>query len=88
MTDTVKVCAQGSNVAEVDAPSGARYKRDREGIFHMLPSDAAVMAKGGGFYPSMAGATRKSVGFRCGACGFGSFVKTCSRCGGECEKES
>ena len=85
--ETVKVCGQGSNVAEVDAPSGRRYARDKEGIFHMTPSDAAAMVKGGGFFPSMAGSTRKGVGFRCPECGFGAYTRTCGRCGAECEKE-
>lgn len=86
--ETVKVCGQGSNVAEVDAPSGLRYAKDKQGIFHMTPSDAALLVKGGGFFPSMAGPTRKTVGYRCEDCGFGSFVTTCSRCGGACVKEA
>lgn len=85
--ETVKVCGQGSNVHEVDAPSGLRYTRDKQGIFHMTPSDAAAMVKGGGFTPSMAGSTRKSVGFRCTDCGFGTYTRVCGRCGGSCEKE-
>jgi hypothetical protein len=83
----VKVCAQGENVAECTGPSGITYKRDKGGIFHMTESDAAVMAKGGGFYPSMAGTTRRDIGFRCADCGYGSYFKTCGRCGGACGRE-
>jgi hypothetical protein len=45
------------------------------------------MAKGGGFYPSMAGTTRRDIGFRCADCGYGSYFKTCGRCGGACGRE-
>ena len=83
----MKVCAQGSNVAEVDAPSGARYRRDKGGVFDMAPSDAKALVKGGGFLPSMAGTTRRALGFRCPECGHGSYFRVC-KCGAECERES
>lgn len=85
--ETVKVCAQGEMVAECTAPSGITYKRDKGGIFHMLPKDAEVMAKGGGFYPSLAGSTRRGIGFRCTQCGHGSYFTSCGKCGGTCERE-
>lgn len=85
----MKVAAQGHNVAEVDAPSGARYVKDpKSGLFDMSESDARALVKGGGFYPSLTGATRRSVGFRCTVCGFGTYVTTCGRCGAPCEKEA
>ena len=84
----MKVAAQGEMVAEVDAPSGARYRRDKGGLFDMSPSDAQALVKGGGFFPSLAGSTKKHIGYRCTSCGFGTYVKTCGRCGGRCEKEA
>ncbi|MFE5369245.1 hypothetical protein [Streptomyces mirabilis] len=85
----MKVAAQGEMVAEVDAPSGARYRRDEKtGLFDMSESDAHALVKGGGFFPSMSGATSRRIGYRCTACGFGTYIKTCGRCGSPCEKES
>lgn len=84
----MKVGGQSSMVHEVDAPSGARYKRGKDGLFDMKDSDAKALAKGGGFFPSLAGSTRRDVGFRCTACGFGTYTKTCGRCGGPCERET
>lgn len=84
----MKVAAQGEMVAEVDAPSGARYRRDEKtGLFDMAPSDAKALVSGGGFWPSLSGSTRKGIGYRCRKCGFGSYFKTC-KCGGTCEKEA
>ena len=83
----MKVAAQGEMVAEVDAPSGARYRRDKNGLFDMAPSDAQALVNGGGFWPSLSGSTRKGIGYRCTTCGFGSFFKTC-KCGGTCEREA
>lgn len=82
----MKVCAQGSNVAEVDAPSGRRYRRDKGGIFDMAETDAKALIKGGGFAPSMSGTTSRRFGFRCPDCGFGSFFRVC-KCGAECVRE-
>lgn len=85
----MKVAAQGHNVAEVDAPSGRRYARDaKTGLFDMTESDATALVKGGGFFPSLAGSTRKSLGYRCADCGFGSYLKRCGRCGADCTKET
>ncbi len=84
----MKVAAQGEMVAEVDAPSGARYRRDeKSGLFDMSEADAKALVKGGGFYPSLSGSTRKGIGYRCTRCGFGSYFRRC-KCGGSCEKES
>jgi hypothetical protein len=51
------------------------------------PIHIKALKSEGAFAASLSGRTRRSLGYRC-TCGFGSFVKTCSRCGGECEKES
>lgn len=36
--------------------------------------------------PALSGATSRKLGFRCPACGHGSFFATC-KCGGACERE-
>ena len=84
----VKVCAQGEMVAECTAPSGITYKRNKKtGLFDMREDDARVMAKGGGFYPSLAGVPSRDVGFRCTECGHGSYFTKCGKCGASCVKE-
>lgn len=51
------------------------------------PSHAKVLLAEGAFPVSLSGRTSRTLGFRCPACGFGSYLKTCGRCGGQCEKE-
>ena len=79
---------------EVDAPSGRRYyarggaKGYRQGgSFDMTPSDAKAAVQMGGAIASLSGPTRRGLGWRCEACGFGSYVKTCGRCQAECVRE-
>lgn len=75
---------------EFDAPSGRRYyarEYRQGGTFDVSPSDAKAMVEMGGAYASLAGSTGKQLGFRCPSCGFGSYLKTCGRCGAECERE-
>jgi hypothetical protein len=79
----MRVAAPDGAVREVDGVTGRRY-RSRDGVYDMHPADAAALVKAGGFAPNLGG--RPRGGFRC-ACGFASFVKTCSRCGGTCERE-
>lgn len=83
----MRVAAPDSAVREVDGITGRRY-RSRDGVYDMHPRDAAALIKAGGFTPNLGG--RTSGGYRCttDGCGFGSFFKTCSRCGGTCEKET
>lgn len=81
---------------QVDSPSGRRYHARgghafqdsvRGGVFDMSPEDARLAVKMGGAIASEAGTTRRGIGYRCTACGFGSYTVTCGRCGGECERE-
>ena len=81
---------------QIDSPSGVRYYARGArafqgdvcgGVFEMSDADAKLAVRMGGAIASMAGATRRSLGWRCRSCGFGSFVKTCSKCGSECERE-
>ena len=76
------------DVAQVDGVTGLRYGGNRPGrVFDMHPADAAAAVKAGGAVASLAGVTRRATGYRCGECGFGSYVATCSRCGGDCTRE-
>ena len=78
---------------EIDSGGTRYYARGgakgyvQGGAFDMSDADAKLAVKMGGALASMAGATRRALGWRCPACGFGSFVKACSRCGTECERE-
>lgn len=82
---------------QIDSPvSGTRYyakgahaheDKVRGGVFEMSAADAAMAVRMGGAITSEAGTTRRGIGFRCTSCGFGSFLVTCSRCGGECTRE-
>lgn len=51
------------------------------------PAHAKALLAEGAFPASLTGVAVRSVGFRCPSCGFGSYLKTCGRCGGQCEKE-
>ena len=74
-----------NNVAEI-----GNVKRSKDGTFHLSERKArmGVQADAGFIVPDMGTAVKKSDGFRCVGCGFGTWFKTCSRCGGECFKET
>jgi hypothetical protein len=75
------------NIAQVDGLSGRRYGGNMPGqVFDMTPGDARAVVKLGGAMASLSGTTRRRLGFRC-ACGFRPFVRKCSRCGGEADRE-
>lgn len=77
------------DIAQVDSPrTGTRYGGNTPGrVFDMDPADARDVVKLGGALASEAGTTRRALGYRCGSCGFGSYTRTCGRCGGTCERE-
>lgn len=83
----MKVVPQASNCREIQV-GNTIYRRKRTGLFDM-PDAAAkyTILNEGGQLPSLSGTTRTGEGFRCLNCGFGTFFKTCSRCGGNCERE-
>jgi hypothetical protein len=82
---------------QIDSPlTGTRYYARgakafegdvRGGVFEMSDADARLAVRMGGAIASMAGVTRRALGWRCPSCGFGSFLKRCGRCGGECVRE-
>lgn len=51
------------------------------------PMHVKALLSEGAFPASLSGRTASGLGYRCTACGFGAFLKTCGRCGGTCEKE-
>ncbi len=70
------------------AGTGSRESYEKGGLFTDLPAGAARdLVAIGGVVASEAGTTRRGIGYRCPSCGFGSFLRTCSKCGGECERE-
>lgn len=88
MGDPLTRALIGHDVAQVEFPSGRRYGGNMPGrVFDMDPADARLLVKAGGVLASESGTTRRAIGYRCGGCGFGSFLTRCSRCGGECERE-
>ena len=75
------------DVAQIDGVTGLRYGGNRPGrVFEMHPADAAAAVKAGGAVASLAGVTRRAIGYRC-ECGFRPVVRTCSRCGGAAVRE-
>jgi hypothetical protein len=49
------------------------------------PRHIKALREMGAFAANLGGRARG--GYRCVTCSFGSFFKSCSRCGGTCEKE-
>lgn len=49
------------------------------------PRHIRALREMGAFSANLGG--RTSGGYRCSDCGFGAFFKSCSRCGGTCERE-
>lgn len=80
----------GNDVAQVDGLTGRRYGGNTPGrVFDMAPEDARAVVKLGGAVASLSGTARRRAGYRCvnPRCQFGSWVKRCSRCQGECARE-
>lgn len=65
-----------------------REYRARGGFFEMPDHHAkAHLASANMPHWGVAGVPHPTSGFRCPDCGFGSFFRCCSRCGGTCERE-
>ncbi len=81
----VRVPAEDIKQVQADI-NGRRYTANR-GWFEMPDADARVhLAAGNLPTPNMIGAASRAFGYRCKACGFGSYFTTC-RCGGTCVRE-
>lgn len=82
----VRVASPDKLIVEIDGLTGRRHNF-RKGIADVNDRDAKGIVAAGGFIPSMAGTTRAGIGYRCIECGFGSWFKKCSRCGGVAVRE-
>lgn len=82
----MKVAAPDRACLEVDGLSGRRH-RAQAGFYQMAARDGRALVAAGGFLPSLAGHTHSKIGYRCPGCGFGSYFRTCSRCGSTCQRE-
>lgn len=87
-----RLCLPDSAVKGVDV-EGARlgfstsYNAGRDGTVTVdNPRHEKALRDLGAFSANLGGRTRG--GWRCRSCGFAAFIKTCSRCGGDCERES
>ena len=83
----MKVVPQAGNCKEIEV-GGRIYRRGRGGLFDMPEAAARLtVAQEGGQWPALSGITRCGQGFKCRSCGFGTWFRKCSRCGGIGERE-
>lgn len=79
------------DIKQVETVINGQPYRAKEGFFEMPDSDARLHLKSANMpaaWQAFRGAHRRSTGYRCPKCGFGSFFRRCSRCGtDDCEKE-
>jgi len=82
----VRVATPNEKCVEIQGPTGRTYDFGK-GIQNVHPRDARAIVAEGGFIPSALGTTRTGLGYRCTACGFGTWFSKCSRCGGHAARE-
>lgn len=70
----------------VDVPFGRAKRYDGRSIEVSDPVHARALKQAGYTMADAGGRPSKSAGFECLSCGFHSFFKLCSRCGGSCER--
>lgn len=89
---TRKFIAPDKHVASVNiegARTGLNQTVRREGDYFVAAdsSQAKALQQEGFIEASLMGSTtNRSLGFICVDCGFGSWFKTCGRCGSDCTK--
>jgi len=85
----MRLLAPNDTMRQVDiqGPRSRRYDWSRDGAVHVDDPSHVKALKAQGF--TVAGVDRPSAsrGFICGSCGFRTWFKACSRCGGECDRE-
>lgn len=87
-----RLCLPDSAVRGVDIKGArlghtTRYTAGSSGTVTVTdPRHERALRELGAFTANLGGRTRG--GYRCGSCGFGAYITTCSRCGGDCEKEA
>lgn len=78
---------------ELDAGGVRHYARGGQkgylqgGSFDVADSAVKGIVAIGGAVASLAGTAASGTGWICRACGFRAWIRTCSRCGGECERQ-
>lgn len=77
---------RGIDVQGAQLGTTASYNAGRDGTVTVdNPMHERALRDLGAFSANLGGRTRG--GYRCTACGFSAFIKSCGRCGGTCEKE-
>lgn len=82
----MRVPSQDKYCVEADI-GRVRYKA-KNGYFEMPDNHAKLWLKATGEHVYEYGADNRSTGYRCTKCGFGSWFKKCSKCGGICGRET
>lgn len=71
---------------EVDVPIGRGRRYSGTTIDVVDPSHVRALCAAGYTVADTAGQPVRRGGFECGECGFKSYFRLCSRCGGSCER--
>lgn len=71
---------------QVDVPFGRGRRYSGKTIEVTDPGHVRKLREAGYTVGSVAGAPARSGGFECLDCGFASFFRLCSRCGGRCDR--
>lgn len=86
----MRLAAPSSTVAgmEVKGAQTGRVARYNGRIMDVEnPAHVKALMSEGAFPVSLAGRTSAGLGYRCPACGHGSYFVRCGKCGGDCERE-
>ena len=83
----MRLLAPDGAVRQTDV-AGRRYS-SRDGMYEVnSPAAQKAMVAEGFTVASATHGPATSGGFVCAGCGFRPFLKTCSRCGGTCNREA
>jgi hypothetical protein len=79
----------GTDVEGARTGHTVKYDRDKDGTFHVEnPNHVRALRETGYTLAGVGAPTVKQAGWVCQGCGFVSWFKTCSRCGGTGVRES
>jgi hypothetical protein len=78
---------RGIDIQGAQTGATTAYTPGRDGTVTVTNARHEKALRAYGAFPANLGG-RTRGGYRCPGCGFGSFVRTCSRCQGACEKET
>ncbi|MGV9427060.1 hypothetical protein ACWDO7_22590 [Streptomyces sp. NPDC003656] len=77
---------RGIDIQGAQTGTVTSYTAGRDGTVTVTnPQHERALREYGAFPANLGGRARG--GFRCPDCGFGSYVKRCSRCGSDCTRE-